>query len=216
MNAQELLNEYTIEPGHNGVLEIRDVDRVHDLATYLAKFSRVGVEVGVAHGKYSECLMEANPKLTLYGVDSYAVYQGYKDYQLERTMAALRADAHTRLDRFPTYHFVQKFSMDALNDFADESLDFVYIDANHTEEEAYKDIVGWEKKVIPGGVVCGHDYARIRGREHDKSDQWGVIQALDKFRNERPEVKLYIWGLNSKADPSLKRDNSRSWSFIKE
>lgn len=207
-----MLSEYTIQPGHNGVLEIRDTNRV-DLAKFLSKMGNTGVEIGVAHGKYSKILMDANPELTLYGVDPYEVYSGYKDYQLQRTFEAMRADAHTRLDAYPNYHFVRKTSMDALADFEDGRLDFVYIDGNHSDPWVTDDIREWAKKVRVGGVVSGHDYARIDGGEHTGENRYAVLQAVNKYVADN-QIQLYIWGLNSKADPTLKRDNHRSWTFF--
>ena len=49
--------------------------------------------------------------------------------------------------------------MDAVKDFADRSLDFVYIDANHEPQFVEEDIREWSKKVKVGGIVSGHDYA---------------------------------------------------------
>lgn len=37
--------------------------------------------------------------------------------------------------------------------------DFVYIDANHSEEHIREDITLWSKRVKPGGWVGGHDYS---------------------------------------------------------
>lgn len=207
-----LNDNFNIQPGYNGVLEIADADRV-DLAKLIGKFSKAGAEIGVAHGKYSEVLMEANPEMTLYGVDPYQVYKGYKDYALKRTMASLKADAHVRLDRFPNYKFVEKFSADAAQDFEDNSLDFVYIDANHADPYVSEDIRVWTPKVKSGGIVSGHDYARVAGREHEPSQRYAVISAVDSY-TKLHSIQLYIWGLNSKADPTLKRDGSRSWMFV--
>src|SRR5689334_7337983 len=103
------LSNYTVVDGPRGVKEIANVTR-KDLAKFLADMGcKIGVEVGVAHGKYSKILMDSNPDLKLYGVDPYAIYAGYKDYQLQRTMAALKADAHTRLDQYPQYEFIEKY-----------------------------------------------------------------------------------------------------------
>ena len=46
-----LKTNYEILPGHNGILEIKDANRV-DLAQFIGKFCKVGAEIGVAHGKY--------------------------------------------------------------------------------------------------------------------------------------------------------------------
>lgn len=210
--ANELLKNYTLEAGPYGALDIRDTNRV-DLAKFLAKFAKTGAEIGVAHGKYSEILMNANPDLTLHGVDPYETYKGYKDYQLQRTFEALRADAHTRLDKYPNYHFIRKTSMDALADFEDGRLDFVYIDANHTAPWVGDDIREWAKKVRVGGVVAGHDYSRIAGAEHRSENRYDVLQSVNQYVADN-HIQLYVWGLNSNADKSLKRDRCRSWMFF--
>jgi SAM-dependent methyltransferase len=41
--------------------------------------------------------------------------------------------------------------------FADESLDAVFIDGDHSMEAVYDDILAWLPKVKPGGILCGHD-----------------------------------------------------------
>jgi len=195
-------------PGPNGVIEIVNAGR-GDLADWLATFAKRGVEVGVAHGHYSARLMAANPSLELYGVDPYQTYSEYKDYALESTLDKLEADAHAQLDKYPTYHFVKKFSVSAAQDFEDGSLDFVYIDANHSEPFVTEDITLWHPKVRSGGVVAGHDYARVRSI----TDRYEVVHAVDNY-TQKHGLQLYIWGLNSKADKRLIRDNIRSWMFI--
>jgi hypothetical protein len=154
--------------------------------------------------------MLANPTLELYGVDPHQTYSEYKDYALNSTMRRIKAEAHERLDQYPTYHFVEKFSMDALEDFEDESLDFVYIDANHADPWVTEDITEWAKKVRKGGVVSGHDYARVRSI----ADRYDVVNAVTRYA-EKNGIQIYIWGLESKADRTLKREPIRSWMFLK-
>ena len=42
--------------------------------------------------------------------------------------------------------------------FEDESIDFIYIDAEHKFEYVYRDIVNWYPKMKKGGIFAGHDY----------------------------------------------------------
>lgn len=193
--------------GHEGVIEIANVGR-DDLADFMAK--GVGVEVGVAHGRYSERILQANPDIKLSGVDPYQVYKDYKDYALVRTMENIKAEAYARLSQKPNYTFIEKFSMDAVKDFEDESLDFVYIDANHEDPWVTDDITEWTKKVKKGGVVSGHDYGRVRSI----TDRFDVLRAVNRYAKEN-DIQLIIWGLNRKIHGE-KRDSIRSWSFIKE
>lgn len=57
-------------------------------------------------------------------------------------------------------------------EFKDESIDILYIDANHEYEYISKDLNLWKSKVKIGGFIAGHDY--YIGHP-------GVIKAVDEF-----------------------------------
>lgn len=53
-----------------------------------------------------------------------------------------------------------------------DSIDVVYIDAEHTFEAVKKDLNIWFNKINSGGFLCGHDYTHC----------WpGVIKAVNEF-----------------------------------
>ena len=67
-------------------------------------------------------------------------------------------------------------SWDAAVNFADESIDFVFIDADHSYESVKKDIEAWLPKIRKNGIISGHDYGNGNPSE--------VKQAVDeKFDN---------------------------------
>lgn len=69
-------------------------------------------------------------------------------------------------------HKLKMPSLDAVSKFENHSLDFVYIDGEHTEKAEINDINAWLRKVKPGGWLCGHDYQpRFQG----------VIDAVNKL-----------------------------------
>ena len=106
--------------------------------------------------------------------------------------------------------------------FADESLDFVYIDANHTYESVKEDIDTWYRKVKKGGLVMGHDYLPdyfYEGKEEKN-------QALYTFPDGKPEEAKYtgMFGVNPAVDEFAKEKNYKvyktdeflaTWWFIK-
>ena len=42
--------------------------------------------------------------------------------------------------------------------FPDQSIDIVYVDADHSYDGVTKDLELWTPKVKPGGIMSGHDY----------------------------------------------------------
>lgn len=212
MNVHKhILQKYNIK---TDVIEIPNVTR-EDLAELFCDMGyKIGVEVGVAAGEYSDVIMRYNPQLeAMYGVDPHLPYKGYKDFVRLGTFDSLETKARALLGGYDNYHFVKKFSVEASEDFKDGSLDFVYIDANHSEPWVSQDIAAWTPKVRKGGIVAGHDYARIKGNDNEDSKNWAVIPAITKYAREN-NYQLYIWGLEAKL-PGLKREGSRSWMFIK-
>lgn len=74
------------------------------------------------------------------------------------------------------YRAIQSGSADAARHFADGSVDFVFLDADHVYPRIYEDIQAWLPKVKPGGIIAGHDY----NHPHD-----GVIQAVNEILGNR-------------------------------
>lgn len=208
--AKHLVRKYNFK---TDVIEIPNVTR-DDLAELFAEAGfKTGVEVGVAFGEYSEIMMKANSKMTLYGVDPYECYPGYKDFVKLGTFDGMEQIAHDRLDKYATYHFIKEYSVPTAEKFEDASLDFVYIDGNHSEPYVSQDIAAWTPKVRKGGIVAGHDYARIKGNDLEDSKNWAVIPAVNRYV-KKYGYQLYLWGLEAKL-PGLKRDGSRSWMLLK-
>ena len=56
---------------------------------------------------------------------------------------------------------IRCLSKNAVKLFKDESLDFVYIDANHAYDFVKEDLEMWWPKIKKGGYICGHDYIDI-------------------------------------------------------
>lgn len=131
-----------------------------------------GAEIGVADGRYSECLCKEIPNLKLFCIDPWSTYRGnqrgggkarhYKNYE----------QAQKKLSRYGVI-LIRKLSMDAVRDFEDGSLDFVFIDGNHDFDYVMQDIIEWSKKVRKGGIVAGHDYFNFRNS--------GIVEAVDIY-----------------------------------
>ena len=121
---------------------------------------RLGVEIGTGTGTNALTLTRNNPEMKLYCIDAWKIYDGLHDYPSDEFLQAYYELACRRLKPHKNVEFIRKLSMDAVNMFDDESLDFVYIDANHEWPFVTQDIFYWAKKVRPNGIVSGHDYLK--------------------------------------------------------
>lgn len=145
----------------------------------------IGAEIGVFKGWYSRELLGRNPNLFLYCVDPWIGKN--KVFEIAKNKLA---NYNAKI--------IRKTSAEALNDIADGSLDFVYIDGAHDYENARHDVFGWSKKVRIGGTVSGHDYF-----DHVEGVKFGVIQAVDEYVKANDQ-ELFV----------TKEEFAPSWFFI--
>ena len=110
------------------------------------------------------------------------------------------------------FTLIKKTSMEALSDFADDRLDFVYIDGNHSFKFVAEDIFEWSKKVKPGGVISGHDYVRMRNWDRHHVH---VVYVLGGYTRAFHIDNWYVIGSQAKVE-GQKRDRYRSWFWIKK
>jgi len=68
-------------------------------------------------------------------------------------------------------NIIKQSSLDACDQFENESIDFLFLDGDHTYEVVKKELELWYPKVKIGGTIGGHDY----------SQPCGVKQAVDEF-----------------------------------
>jgi len=171
----------------------------------------VGAEVGVADGRHSETLCSCNPGLHLFAVDPWEPYAGYVDY----TPARLDQFYRGAVERLRPYDVtvVRKRSMDAVGDFADGSLDFVYIDGAHDFKSVAEDACDWSRKVRVGGVVYGHDYYWRTDKPTNVIHVRHVVAAYTYSHHVKPWFVLDAW--RDRSDPAL-TDRVQSWMFVRQ
>lgn len=119
---------------------------------------RVGAEIGVWVGLFSEQLCRANPELQLTCVDPWLQYKTYNERKNNQgRLDEAYAETCVRLAPFGC-RILRMTSVAAAAITPDASLDFVYIDGNHSRQSVTEDLDAWVPKVRAGGMVAGHDY----------------------------------------------------------
>jgi len=166
----------------------------------ISKKNLIGVEIGTYEGHHAREMFEKLDIEKLYLVDPYEKYESTLAPHLQKA----KAEALNVLDEFKDkIVIVYEKSVEAAKKIADELLDFVYIDGEHSYEAVSQDIPTWYPKVKKGGIVGGHDYT---------PDYFpGVVKAVDEFARIN-KIKINVkYGAMKKGAPFTNRD----WWFIK-
>lgn len=193
----------------NNIIEILGENR-SSFANLLALLGfNVGAEVGVESGLYSEELCKANPNIKLYSIDAWAAYGDYRNHVPQEQMDKMMADTIERIKPYNALA-IKGYSLDVVKEFQDNSLDFVYLDANHQYQHVVNDMCEWYKKVKVGGILSGHDYILRR----TNGTLMHVPYAVNGFVASFQIPQLFILG--GKKESYRTRDRSRSWFFVKQ
>ncbi len=195
-----IIKKWNLKPGRRIPVDIPDMGR-HELALLFCELGFIkGAEIGVLEAKYSRELCLANPNLKLYCIDPWLNYPEFRTAGKQSDYDAIYENV--KKTALPGMVIIRKKSMDAVKDFEDNSIDFVYVDGNHEFTSEANDIHEWSKKVRPGGIISGHDYAHYY---------------LKSYSHSYEVVNAYTWAY--RIDPwfviGRNKDRIRSWFWVK-
>ena len=177
-----------------------------DLARIFAGLKyRTGAEIGTARGSYAITLSINNPKCKLYCVDAWETYIGLNDYTDQGVLNEYYSAARHRLKQYKNVEIINALSMDAVKQFDDGSLDYVYIDANHEFPYVAEDVFYWSQKVRSGGIVSGHDYLNTPRQD-------GMVQVREVVNAYTEAFNIEPWFVVDKC--TLNR--AGSWFWVKQ
>ncbi|OGH24572.1 MAG: hypothetical protein A3B47_03790 [Candidatus Levybacteria bacterium RIFCSPLOWO2_01_FULL_39_24] len=142
----------------------------------------LGAEIGVGAGKYAKFLCAMNPNLKLFAIDAW------------ESNDDLYNRAKARLESF-NCKIIRDTSANAAKKFADNSLDFVFIDAGADYKSTGDNIKEWSKKVRKGGIIAGYNYNNeLSGQPN------GVKKAVSEWVKKKKIRPLFIF--NKDAGPT--------------
>ena len=184
-----ILTKYAIDPATPLPIQIQACRVPHQVQLFHELGFKVGAEIGVDRGLFAADICKANPGVKLYGIDPWLDYPEYGENYVQHYADECHAEAVQRLAAYDVT-LIQKFSQEAVKQFDDGSLDFVYIDGNHAYQFVLDDITAWAPKVRLGGIVSGHDYCRPRNRNRWKFQ--GVIRAVNEYVTQHRVAPWFI------------------------
>lgn len=164
----------------------------HELLRYFPKDS-VCAEIGVASGDYSSVILSLTAPRKLILIDAWE-NQPESVYLDGNNVPQNRQDARYAevLRRFEPQRksgqvdVRRGYSCDEMAKIPAATLDWLYVDANHSFPTALADLNEAYRIVKPGGLISGHDYCySIMNNRH-----CGVIPAVMSFLNAHEDLEL--------------------------
>jgi len=148
----------------------------------------IGVELGVYEGKHSSLMLSQHKNLFLNCIDMWELWnKNDKNYPADYNSGVRKIMEdidkaknvyQSAMKILSPYHgrvrVIKSDTVEAAKEFKDGSIDFVYIDGDHTFSGCLADIEAWYPKLNSTGIMAGHDYMRMR-------DDRGVYRAVNHF-----------------------------------
>lgn len=155
-------------------MEIKHRSELYTLLKHLGLHDAPVCEVGVAEGNFSRDMLAWGIS-RLYMVDNWAHIPNQKGDGGHST-SWHKSNYESAMDKVAPYADrafpLKGMSIEMCTLIPDGSLGMVYIDAAHDYESVLADLKAYYPKVMPGGVIAGHDYL---------NPAYGVKDAVMKF-----------------------------------
>lgn len=198
-------NNYQSEISNPGIL-IKDMTRAGLYKLFAARGFNTGCEIGVQRARNAKVMLDNIPDLNLFLVEPYKDHPSNWRKWGEKNHRKFKKQAHARLEGQKVV-WLEGFSEEVSHEIPDESMDFVYIDGEHSYNFAMIDIILWSRKVRQGGIVSGHDY------EYWKSYQAKVARAVRDYAAAYGIERIYMTDKSVYED---RGDANPSWFWIKK
>ena len=175
-----------------------DIDSFYIFIVNLFSSESHFVEVGSWKGKSSACMVveiiNSNKKIKFDCVDTWEPIQN-KDFYVYKTLEEKnQIETGNSIDVYdiflnnmkPLEKYYTPIKMDSVSAsklYADESLDFIFLDACHLYECISEDIKHWFPKLKKNGIIAGHDFC----------PEWPGVEQAVKENFKDFELRSSIW-----------------------
>ena len=211
MNPNKYIEDnYECFPDSVNPKQIKGIGRGDMYRLFFKLGYKIGAEVGVQRGRNAATMLDEIPGLMLYLIDPYRNHECAGQNWDEKFLRKVKRQTHKRL-RGRNVKYLQTFSEDAIRYIEKESLDFVYIDGDHTYDFVMLDIILWSRKVRRGGIVSGHDYFY-------KNDRQGRLPKVTAAVNHYARIHRFDpWYITDNHFPEKEKgDGYPSWFWVKK
>lgn len=152
----------------------------------------IAVEVGTYKGAFAVSMIDQLNPARFYAVDPLRLFPGMDSrpgFEFARqSLLDQLADKVNHTMSVRGHTLIRETSDKASQQFEDNSVDVVYLDADHSFKGCSNDIDLWFPKVKEGGILAGHDYCNGNVA---KGHVYGVIQAVALLVDEH-NLELFL------------------------
>lgn len=154
------LEELLLTPRMGANTPFDEVNQVEGLVSLIKDVdiaNKTICEIGCYLGVSTETFLKFAPN-KIYCVDFWRADPDYKETDwVQNSFTEVENTFRTLVAEYSNVEIIKKNSIDAALDIPDNSLDFVYIDANHGMFNVLNDVKAWLPKIKVGGYIGGHD-----------------------------------------------------------
>ena len=192
-NENQMLKEQKQEIPDFKVWGVPIVDTRNDFGVLLeSENKKVGLEVGVQSGVYSEIILNNWINCEKYILlDPWIHQEHYDDFANvdQNRQNALFDETKNRLkkfeDRGTTLEYIRDFSENGRKLIPDDSLDFIYIDARHDYKAMDEDLNWFWPKLKKGGIFAGHDFCNANEEPEQSGQDWCTLDDGTRCENNK-------------------------------
>ena len=134
-----------------------------------AIFAEIGSWKGQSTVYMAEEIIKYKKNIKFYAIDTFEGTENEKETHCKNLYDVYLENIEPVKDYIST---IKGNSAEVFKQFEDESIDFLFIDGDHTFKGCYADIKNWFPKIKKDGIIAGHDYAE---------PTCGVKMAVDSY-----------------------------------
>ena len=149
------------------------------------------IEIGVQHGHFAATLLRKWSSCKVYyGIDPYLFQKNYAD------VANVNSDSHDKIYKEAKallesvagskVNLIRNFSMSVVDKFADNSIDFIYLDGRHDFCAVSEELNAFYPKLKCNGIMAGHDFYSA---DEVKGQDWSLCGNGEKVLTMGGAVK---------------------------
>jgi hypothetical protein len=140
--------------------DAQSAEALRDICREIKLNGKIMIEIGCYAGDSTAVFAEFCK--TLYAIDPWKTGMSLADGSSAGEVVYMYPNVEEAFDEkmkaFPNVIKMKNFDHEVIDSFKKRTIDFIYIDALHTEEEMHRQLEMWLPKIKESGIIGGHDF----------------------------------------------------------